>query len=69
MLFNAYGIFLFRQFYLDFPKELEEAAELDGNGKFMTFIRIVLPLSRPVIVPLTVASSSAPGTTTSGRWS
>jgi|APMI01.1.fsa_nt_gi multiple sugar transport system permease protein len=55
LLFNAYGIFLFRQFYLDFPKELEEAAELDGNGKFMTFIRIVLPLSRPVIVPLTVA--------------
>lgn len=55
LLFNAYGIFLFRQFYLDFPKELEEAAELDGNGRFGTFIRIVLPLSRPVIVPLTVA--------------
>jgi multiple sugar transport system permease protein len=55
LLFNAYGIFLFRQFYLDFPKELEEAAEIDGSGRFMTFIRIVLPLSRPVIVPLTVA--------------
>ena len=55
LLFNAYGIFLFRQFYLDFPSELEEAAELDGAGKFGTFIRIVLPLSRPVIVPLTVA--------------
>lgn len=55
LLFNAYGIFLFRQFYLDFPKELEEAAELDGCGKFATFLRIVLPLSRPVIVPLTVA--------------
>lgn len=55
LLFNAYGIFLFRQFYLDFPKELEEAAELDGMGRFGTFIRIVLPLSRPVIVPLTVA--------------
>ncbi|MGE3446267.1 MAG: carbohydrate ABC transporter permease [Microbacteriaceae bacterium] len=55
LLFNAYGIFLFRQFYLDFPKELEEAAEIDGTGRFGTFIRIVLPLSRPVIVPLTVA--------------
>lgn len=55
LLFNAYGIFLFRQFYLDFPKELEEAAELDGAGRFGTFIRVVLPLSRPVIVPLTVA--------------
>ncbi|MDQ7991262.1 MAG: carbohydrate ABC transporter permease, partial [Propionicimonas sp.] len=39
LLFNAYGIFLFRQFYLDFPKELEEAAELDGCGRFATFIR------------------------------
>lgn len=55
LLFNAYGIFLFRQFYLDFPKELEEAAELDGCGRFATFIRIAFPLSRPVIVPLTVA--------------
>lgn len=55
LLFNAYGIFLFRQFYLDFPDELEEAAELDGAGRFGTFVRIVLPLSRPVIVPLTVA--------------
>ena len=55
LLFNAYGIFLFRQFYLDFPAELEEAAELDGASKFGTFIRIVLPLSGPVIVPLTVA--------------
>jgi multiple sugar transport system permease protein len=55
LLFNAYGIFLFRQFYLDFPKELEEAAELDGCGRFATFGRVVLPLSRPVIVPLTVA--------------
>lgn len=55
LLFNAYGIFLFRQFYLGFPKELEEAAELDGCGRFATFVRIVFPLSRPVIVPLTVA--------------
>jgi multiple sugar transport system permease protein len=55
LLFNAYGIFLFRQFYLDFPQELLEAAELDGCGQFRTFVRIVLPLSLPVIVPLTVA--------------
>lgn len=55
LLFNAYGIFLFRQFYLEFPDELVEAAELDGCGRFRTFVRIVLPLSRPVIVPLTVA--------------
>lgn len=55
LLFNAYGIFLFRQFYLDFPQELIEAAELDGCSRFGTFVRVVLPLSRPVVVPLTVA--------------
>lgn len=53
--FNAYGIFLFRQFYLDFPKELEEAAEVEGCSKAGTFFRIALPLSRPMIIPLTIA--------------
>ncbi len=54
-LFNAYGIFLFRQYYLDFPTELEEAAEVEGCGKFRLFFTIVLPLSKPMIVPLTIA--------------
>lgn len=54
-LFNAYGIFLFRQYYLDFPKELEEAAEVEGCSKVRMFIKIVLPLSKPMIVPLTIA--------------
>lgn len=53
--FNAYGIFLFRQFYLDFPKELEEAAEVEGCGKVRLFVQIVLPLSKPMVVPLTIA--------------
>lgn len=53
--FNAYGIFLFRQYYLDFPKELEEAAEVEGCSKIRMFISIVLPLSKPMIVPLTIA--------------
>ena len=54
-LFNAYGVFLFRQFYLDFPEELEEAAEIEGCSTAKLFISIVLPLSKPVIVPLTIA--------------
>lgn len=54
-LFNAYGIFLFRQYYLDFPPELEEAAEVEGCGKFKMFFTIVLPLSKPMVVPLTIA--------------
>lgn len=55
LFFNAYGIFLFRQFYMGFPRELIEAAELDGCGRVRTFFKIVFPLSRPVVVPLTVA--------------
>lgn len=53
--FNAYGIFLFHQFYLDFPGELEEAAEVEGCSKLKLFFHIVLPLSKPMIVPLTIA--------------
>lgn len=54
-LFNAYGIFLFRQYYLDFPGELEEAAQVEGCSVVRMFASIVLPLSKPMIVPLTIA--------------
>ncbi len=51
--YAAYGIpftvILFYAFFLDFPKELEEAATLDGCSRFQTFIRIILPLSGPAI--------------------
>jgi len=52
---HAYGIFLFRQFFLTMPKELEEAATLDGLSPFGIFIRIFLPLSKPIIITLAVA--------------
>ena len=42
-------IFLFRQFFLSLPRELTEAARLDGCGPFRTFCFVLLPLSRPVI--------------------
>lgn len=54
-LFNAYGIFLFRQYYLSFPKELEEAAELEGCSRYRIFFTIVFPLSKPIVVPLCIA--------------
>lgn len=54
-LFNAYGIFLFRQYYLDFPTELEEAAAVEGCSRVRMFVSIVLPLSKPMVVPLTIA--------------
>ena len=54
-LFNAYGIFLFRQFYLDFPRELEEAAEVEGCSKIRIFFTIALPLSKQMMVSLSIA--------------
>lgn len=46
---NATFIFMMRQFFINFPKELEEAAELDGLSKFGTFFKIVLPLAKPAL--------------------
>lgn len=46
---NATFIFMMRQFFVNFPKELEEAAELDGLSKFGTFFRVVLPLAKPAL--------------------
>jgi len=42
---SAYMIILFRQFYTSFPKDLDDAAEIDGANPFTTFIRIYLPNS------------------------
>jgi multiple sugar transport system permease protein len=44
-LFSGFTAFLFRQYFLDFPKELEEAGRIDGLGYFGTFMRIVVPNS------------------------
>ena len=46
---NATFIFMMRQFFISFPKELEEAAELDGLGYLETFFQIVLPLAKPAL--------------------
>lgn len=53
-VFNAFGIFLLRQYYLGLPRELEDAAHLDGCGYLRLFFHIVLPLSRPVLAALAV---------------
>jgi ABC-type glycerol-3-phosphate transport system permease component len=46
---NAFHIFLFRQFFDALPKEMEEAAEIDGCGKLRTLWSVVLPNSKPVL--------------------
>ncbi len=48
-LFTAAGTFLMRQFFLNFPKELEEAAFLDGASRFTILTQIFIPLSGPAI--------------------
>jgi multiple sugar transport system permease protein len=53
-IFNAYGVFLLRQYYLGIPRELEEAAALDGCGHLRTYWHVVLPLSRPILAALAV---------------
>jgi len=49
---DAFGIFLLRNFFLAIPRELEDAARVDGTSEFGIFARVVLPLSKPAIVTL-----------------
>jgi len=53
---GAFGIFLMRQFFMTLPRELEDAAKIDGANPFQVFIRIILPLSRPALTALAVIS-------------
>ncbi|TDD04294.1 carbohydrate ABC transporter permease [Nonomuraea deserti] len=53
-IFHAFGIFLLRQYYLTIPRELEEAADLDGCGYLRRWWQVVVPLSRPVLASLAV---------------
>ena len=59
--YAGYGIpftvILFYAFLLDFPRELEEAARLDGCSRFQTFTRIILPLSGPAIASAAIFQS------------
>ncbi|MFF7558842.1 carbohydrate ABC transporter permease [Streptomyces pseudovenezuelae] len=54
-----YAIFLYRQFFSSFPKELEEAAVIDGAGRIRVFFQIFLPLSRPLMVTAFVLAFNA----------
>jgi len=53
---SGLSIFIFRQFFLGQPKELEEAAKIDGCGIFGTFYKIMIPLSSPAIITVSVFS-------------
>ena len=60
-LFSGFAAFLFRQYFLGFPRELEEAARVDGAGYFGVFWRIVVPNSLPFFAALAA-------TTFIGNW-
>jgi multiple sugar transport system permease protein len=53
-IFHAFGIFLLRQYYLSLPRELEEAAVVDGAGYWRIYWSVILPLSRPIIASLAI---------------
>lgn len=56
-LFSAFGTFLLRQFFMSLPKDLEEAAILDGCSRFRIFKDIMLPLVKPGLVSLAIFTS------------
>ncbi|QPP07489.1 carbohydrate ABC transporter permease [Streptomyces bathyalis] len=56
-MFSAFGTFLLRQFFLALPRELEEAARIDGAGPFRIFWSIMLPLVRPALAALAVITA------------
>jgi len=51
---NAYNVFLMRQFISRIPTELDEAAQIDGLGRFGIFARIILPLMTPVLAAVVI---------------
>ena len=51
-LFSAMGTFLLRQFFMSLPKELEDAATIDGCNRGQIFVKIMLPLVKPGLITL-----------------
>lgn len=53
-MFSAYGTFMLRQYFLSIPRDLEEAATIDGCGLLRIFTTVILPLSKPALATLTI---------------
>jgi len=51
-LFSPYGTFLLRQFFLTIPKDLEDAAIMDGASKLRILLQVILPLTKPAMITL-----------------
>jgi multiple sugar transport system permease protein len=66
MAIQAQMVFLFRQFFLSIPRDLEEAAKIDGAGYFTTFARVMLPLAGPALAAVAILTFQ--GTWNSFFW-
>lgn len=53
-IFTVFGTFLLRQFFLSIPKDLTDAAKLDGASEFQCYYQIVMPLAKPAIASLCI---------------
>lgn len=53
-LFGGFGVFMMRQYFLSFSRELEEASKLDGCNIWQTFFRVALPCAMPAIATLSI---------------
>ena len=53
-LIGAYNLILIRNFFSQIPNELEESARLDGAGDFSIFLKIILPVSKPILATVTL---------------
>lgn len=51
---GAFNVFLLRQFFLTIPRDMDEAAKLDGAGYWGIYWRVILPMSRPVLGIITI---------------
>ncbi|MCW3816016.1 carbohydrate ABC transporter permease [Micromonospora sp. DR5-3] len=56
-MFSAFGTFLLRQFFLALPRDMEEAARLDGANPLQVFWHVALPLARPGLLALTILTA------------
>src|SRR3954470_13088231 len=56
LLADAAGVFIMKQFFESIPREIEEAARIDGASIFRTFWSVVLPMARPALITLTILS-------------
>lgn len=53
-LANAFAVFFLRQFFASLPRELEDAARVDGAGRVRILVQIVMPLARPALATITL---------------